>query len=182
MRGFIAIEIEPDSSILSLMRDISRSGVKVKAVEKENMHLTLKFLGEIDEEQVEMISEGMRSLDKYVSFSINLHRVGAFPSNSRPKVIWVGVDYPDVLEDIWRNIEDISEKAGIERERRGFSPHITLARVKDNRNAWRLRDLIDEHRNDDFGERRVMEIKLKESVLTPSGPIYSDVLSVRLRE
>ncbi len=182
MRAFIAIEIEFDDSISSLMRKISRAGVKVKAVEKENMHLTLKFLGEIDEEQVKMISEGMKSLESYSEFSINLHGVGAFPSSSRPKVIWIGVDYPDVLEDIWKSIEDISEKAGIERERRGFSPHITLARVKDHRNAWRLRDLIDEHRDDDFGERKVVEIKLKESVLTPSGPIYSDVFSVRLRE
>jgi 2'-5' RNA ligase len=182
MRSFIAIEIEPDNAIAEIMREISESGVRVKMVEKENIHLTLKFLGDISEEQVNVIAEGMKDLRTYSSFSIRLRGIGAFPSEHRPRTIWVGLEYPQVMEEIWEKIEYTSEKAGIEREKRGFSPHITIARVKDQRNTGRLKHIIIEHENDDFGERDIAEIKLKKSVLTQSGPIYSDIFSVKLKE
>ena len=181
MRAFIAVDIRPDEKILRVIRKMSSQRVRVKAVEEENIHLTLKFLGEIGDAQASEIMGAMESLGSYPAFSIYLRGVGAFPSESRPRTVWIGLEYPETLEKIWRDVEDISERIGVQRERRGFSPHITIGRVKDTKNARRLRDFLKEHEMDDFGERKVEEIKLKKSVLTQSGPIYSDIFKVRLR-
>lgn len=180
MRSFIAIEIDPDKRMLRAIKEMKSLGTKIKAVEIENIHLTLKFLGEIDERQVESISKDMESLSKYEEFNIQLKGVGAFPSVDRPRVIWVGVVYPETLENIWRDVEEIAYRAGIDRESRGFSPHITIGRLKE-RSIGRLRTFMEKYSDAEFGAQRVREIKLKKSDLTPSGPIYSDIFSVKLR-
>ncbi len=181
VRAFVAVEIEPTQEILSILSEIDGLGLRIKTVERESMHLTLKFLGEIDERVVKKISEGMRSLEKYPSFSMHLEGVGAFPSERRAKVIWIGIERSERLKDIWKEIENIAENCGIAREKRDFSPHLTLGRVKDPRDSGRVRKVLEAHRDEDFGAFDVKEIKLKKSVLTPQGPIYSDISVVELK-
>ncbi len=182
VRAFIAVEVRADRRLASLLEELKKQSVRLKAVEAGNIHLTLKFLGEIDDEQVKRISEDMAFLGDIWVFSVFMNGIGAFPSVKRPRVIWIGINESGTLRRIWAEIEDISERAGIKRDIQDFSPHITLARVKDFKNSWKVGDFIEKHREDSFGELPIEEIKLKKSVLTRQGPIYSDILTVKLKK
>ncbi len=181
VRAFIAIDIGSNKMIASLLEELEKKSVRLKAVEMESMHITLKFLGDIDRKQLETVSKGMEVLEDFEAFSVSMEEVGAFPSVKRPRVIWIGIRDRGILKRVWGEIENAAESAGIERDDRVFSPHITLARIKDPKNSWKLRDFMEKHRNDSFGDIKVEEIKLKKSVLTPHGPIYSDIFTVKLK-
>lgn len=183
IRTFIAIEIENRdvlSKITSIRDQITATGADIKPVEDENIHITLRFLGEIPPGLVREICNSIRGV-KYPVFRIRVNGIGVFPDINRPRVIWIGVsEGGDRLRELHRLIEDIIRKLGIPPEREEFTPHITIARVKSYRNIDKLlktlRDIVDI----DIGYSNVTSIHIKKSVLTPSGPIYSDLCSVEL--
>ena len=181
IRAFAAVEVKAGREIVSLIKELKSLDAKVKTVEPHNIHLTIKFFGEIEEKEVNVISEGMKAFEDMASFEISLSKVGAFPSIRHPKVIWVGIERNENLEELWRIMENASAKAGIAPDKREFSPHLTIGRVKHAKNPGELRDFLRAHENDDFGRQQVKEIKLKKSLLTPAGPIYSDLFTVKLK-
>lgn len=181
IRAFAAVEIRPNREIVSLIEELKSLDVRVKTVEPNNMHLTIKFFGNIGEKEVGTISEGMKAFSDMAPFEISLSKVGAFPSRKRPKVIWIGVEKSERLEELWKSMEEISAKAGIPADKREFSPHLTIGRVKGTRNPGELRDFIKAHEDDDFNARQIKEIKLKKSQLTPAGPVYSDIFTAVFR-
>ncbi len=186
IRAFIAVEIE-DSDVLSrivkVKNEIASSGADVKPVEDENIHLTLRFLGEFPESDLSIVQGVMEDLKRFRNFKMHIKGVGVFPSILRPRVVWVGVsEGSDQLRAIRRAIDTGLVGGSFHRDQHEFTPHITLARVRGSRNIDRLIDVVNMFRDHDFGWSPVTRVVLKRSTLTPRGPIYSDIMGVDLVE
>lgn len=180
MRVFIALQLK-DKDVKEKITDYQRklvdTGAELKLVASDLLHITLKFLGEIDENQVSDIAFRLRNI-KARPFSVEFNKIGAFPSQSRINVVWAGSSQAvKELEDLGIMVNN--ETKGIGDEQKSFMPHITLARVKGGRNIDLLRRFI-QSSNVNFGTAYFDEFQLKKSVLTPQGPIYSDVEVYRL--
>jgi len=183
MRTFIAIDLNEENveKIAGLQSELKKSDADVKWVEPENIHLTLKFLGEISEEQAGQVKN---ILDKIASdfrpFEVSLTEIGAFPKLDYPRVIWVGIEKgKKETEEIAKNIEDELEKLGFPKEKRPFAAHLTIGRVRTPKNKERLKTVIQtwnlEHRTSN--SQIVSSVVLYQSKLTPKGPIYTPLHS-----
>lgn len=178
MRAFVALDVsEPEAlaKMIAFQRDLMATGADLKAVERENLHFTVKFLGEVSDEAAKLADSRLKGL-KLEGAAVFIGGVGAFPSLQRPSVVWAGVPAED--EPKVRSIADVAIQAleGIgERDDRGFRPHITMARVKSGRNRSELASLIEANADRTFGRVQLSELKLKSSRLTPRGPVYSDI-------
>lgn len=188
MRAFIAIELPKEirDSLYRLQEQLKASHADVKWVQPQNIHLTLKFLGEIDEKKFSKITEILDDVAKNnCSFYINLSTLGAFPKLNFPRVIWIGIDKGDVeTKQIAKALEEKIAKVGIPKEDRPFSSHITIGRTKSNLNRERLvqalNNLVDIFRHQNL-EFTVTKITLFQSTLTPKGPIYTALKEANLK-
>ncbi|PIV70270.1 MAG: RNA 2',3'-cyclic phosphodiesterase [Euryarchaeota archaeon CG01_land_8_20_14_3_00_38_12] len=179
MRAFISADIGALPGIVKVLDDLKNTDADLKLVEPENIHLTLKFLGEIDEKMVDEIAGVMEKSVKEVSpFRIKLRGVGVFPSMDYMRVLWVGLKDAEKLGIIAERLENGLSNLGFKKEKRRFSPHVTIGRVKSSRNKDELQNFLNENTKKDFGEFDVKCIRLKKSVLTPKGPEYSTVKEV----
>jgi RNA 2',3'-cyclic 3'-phosphodiesterase len=176
VRAFVALEISEDvaDTLTQAQKELAATGADIKLVERENLHLNLKFLGDLGDEE---ISEAKSRLGRLSlkGASVTVRGVGAFPSSTRPRVVWAGIapeDEPLVIP-IARGVVSSLEGIG-ERDDRPFMPHITLARVRSGRNARELTEVLRLNEGKEFGTVNLREIKLKSSTLTPQGPIYRD--------
>ncbi len=179
MRLFIAIKIEGISTIHSLLEDIRLLGTDVKLVEPENVHVTLAFLGEVEDSKLNDIKRAMDSVS-FSKFSITLRGIGAFPSLSRPRVVWVGIEkgfsqMKEIREKLVQNLKKVGVRPENDNE---FLPHVTLGRVKGPRNLSKLSEFITRNADIMVGEMEVREITLFKSTLTPRGPIYEQLHSI----
>jgi 2'-5' RNA ligase len=184
-RCFIAVDIEELSlrtAFLRVQDDIVATRADVKCVEPENIHITLKFFGELEESKTLKIAEVIQRM-AFKPFKLNFKGVGVFPALSRPSVIWAGVtgDVSEMLK-VFSDLEKELKALGFEPERRPFSPHITLCRVRSGKNRSLLATAINGMENESFGELEVKTIKLKKSILTRSGPIYNTIAESRVIE
>ncbi len=183
IRSFIAIDIEDNSILdkLSMVQNaLARSGAKLKLVERENIHITIRFLGNIPLILIDDIAKIIESA-KRPKFKIEIRGVGAFPSLNRPRVVWAGVGCgAEIIEEIHRKIEIGLKKLGFKSESEKFVPHITLARIKSGRNVSEIVRVLHDYRDAFFGEMLVEHIRLKKSTLTSRGPIYSTLREISL--
>lgn len=179
MRTFVAIDLDPEikSGLSDLVRTLKKLAppAGVGWVKDAGMHLTLKFLGEIDEPRVVEVAAAVKTAASSVAaFPLKVRGTGFFPSNPRaPRVLWVGTAADPVLGELFNRLESNLERLGFVREMRPFHPHVTLGRVK---SASRLSDVIAEierNRSTDFGAMTVRTLTLFKSVLTPGGAVYS---------
>jgi 2'-5' RNA ligase len=159
--------------ISSLYEDL-KTPSSVKWVKKENLHITLKFLGETDKKTA--IEDKMKEIaEEFSSFNVSLRKIGAFPSSKRAKILWVGVEEGmEELIELFSTIENKLSPLGFEKEVRKFTPHITFARVK--KGNYSLPEQIDFS----FDSFPVNEVALFKSTLTPKGPIYEILSSIPL--
>ena len=178
MRCFISVDIE-DQALLDALEEAQRrletAGADLKRVERENIHITVRFLGDVREG---LVGELQRLVSGTVfdPFRVELRGLGVFPSLRRPRVVWVGIsDGVEELTDIFRRLERELVGMGFRPESRGFSPHITLARVRSGRNRERLAEELRGRASEFFGGFEIEHIRLKKSVLTPRGPIYTTI-------
>ncbi|AEM38001.1 2'-5' RNA ligase [Pyrolobus fumarii 1A] len=182
IRAFIAVDIDDPQVVSRLVqiRDLFvNTGTPMKPVEDYNMHITLRFLGEIPSTLIEDIYANVLSKLRFRRFRIRLVGVGAFPSITRPRVIWVGVrEGSDELQRLYREIESGLRRMGFRPEREEFVPHVTLARIKGSRNIERVVKLLQEYADVELGEFEVRVVRLKQSILTPRGPIYKTLKEV----
>jgi 2'-5' RNA ligase len=180
-RAFISVDLPPLPRIEALARDLHAASRDLKVVSVEHLHLTLKFLGETEEGLVPEIVSAMRETSASIPpFTVRVHGTGAFPSLARPSVLWVGLQGAEPLARMAKSLDADLAALGFEPERRPWSPHITLARVRGGRRLDTVPALLRAHETDDFGEARVEELRLKKSVLQPGGPEYTTVEAVRL--
>jgi len=180
LRGFIAIEVDSFPKIIELENEIKNSGAMVKLVEPQNIHITLKFLGDTNENLIEKIEEIIRtSIENIMPFEISLKGAGFFPNQNYIKVIWIGIENTEQLGKIAYKIDDQTLKLGYDREKRKFSAHLTIARVKSAKNKDKLIQIIEKYKEVEFGKIIVDSIKLKQSELTPKGPIYTTLKDIK---
>lgn len=176
VRVFIAVDVEDPVIVARLDRvkdALLATGAPLKPVESHNYHLTIRFIGEVDEPVVGEIAREVLDTLEFNRFKIRLHGLGAFPTPARPRVIWVGVvEGAEELKSLHNSVEDRLRRLGFKPEGRGFEPHLTIARVKGSRNIHAVVKILREFRDHDFGWMTVERVRLKKSILTPRGPIY----------
>jgi 2'-5' RNA ligase len=177
VRAFTALEISDQvrDSLVAFQEEVRRTGADVKLVERENLHFTVKFLGEITEAQAAEVKTRLGGL-AIKGVEVEVRGVGAFPSPSRPRVVWAGV--AETQEPLVAPIANtvISSLEGIgERDDRPFRAHITLGRVRSGRNSKQLSELLAKNHDRPFGNVRLSALKLKSSILTSGGPVYRDL-------
>ena len=180
-RSFIAVEVPPLEPLAQVQAQLARCGADLKVVEGNHTHVTLKFLGDTPISFVDRIEGGIRNALKGLKpFAMNVRGTGAFPSNANPRVVWAGLEHAEPLAVIARRLEDEMHKLAFPRERRDFTPHITLARVRSLRGAERLAGVLGEHAMEDFGSVHVDKVLLVRSDLSQKGPHYTNVKAVPL--
>ncbi len=182
MRTFFCIELLDE--VTSRLKDIiasfaNNTEAKVNWVDEENLHITMKFLGDIDQNKVETIKEkSKKAVGSVTPFPMTLDKVGVFPNLRRLRVIWVGSnEEPEEIHKLNQNLEEELEKIGFEPEGRKYIPHITLGRVKE-RNQSKVKPLANQVESYKIKEPIQAEaegLTLMESKLTPEGPIYTPV-------
>ncbi|AAY80629.1 RNA 2',3'-cyclic phosphodiesterase [Sulfolobus acidocaldarius] len=179
LRLFTGINVPNYEKINELMQAISRTGADIKLVEPWNIHITLVFIGEVHENKLELIKDGLKRIS-FNKFKVRLHGTGAFPSLGKPRVVWVGIDEGAIeLRMIRGSIYKELVNRGIRPdEEKEFSPHLTIGRVRGPRNMQNLIQVINEYQGTDFGEFTVEKFTLYKSTLTQKGPIYEPLLEV----
>ena len=177
IRSFIAVDVEEErviNQIRTVQRDLLATGADLKIVEPQNLHFTLHFLGDVNPSRITELSEILEEVDM-PSFQVELEGLRCFRP-SRPRVVWIGVT---------RGAEQLIQLQGFLAarlrqhrfpvERRKYSPHITVARVRSGTNRSQLIRLLQQLDKHNFGQIQVNTVKLKKSTLTPRGPIYEDL-------
>jgi 2'-5' RNA ligase len=173
-RGFIAVDIEAFGKLEEFEQAIQRTGAQVKLVEPHNVHITLKFLGETQESHIDEIERIMKeAVADVTSFHMQLRGSGVFPNEHYIKVIWIGIESSEQLGSIAQHLDHHLARLGYKKERRGFSPHLTIGRVKTARAKEQLLEVINTYRTTEFTTIPVYSIRLMKSELTPKGPIYT---------
>lgn len=175
-RAFISVDIKPGDRLVGTIRDLIASRTDLRIVRPELLHLTLKFLGDTEERMVgDVVSRMAESVEGIAPFSMKLKGMGAFPSMSNIRVVWVGIEDGAPLKDIANRLDNSLSDLGFERDRKGFVPHLTLARTRSSRNIANVQALLQDNATKEYGEYPVDRILLKKSVLNPQGPTYSTV-------
>jgi 2'-5' RNA ligase len=178
MRTFVAVEIA-DQGILNSIKNLqSNLRIEAKPVEPQNMHFTLLFLGEISEDMVQRVQNELETI-QFDSFDISFEGVSAFPKPKFPRVVWIGVkNGAENLVELAKNIEKKLLPLGFKSDKE-FKPHITIFRIKNK--IGDITNELEKHSGEKFGSQKISAIKFKKSVLTPNGPIYSDLQEVKAR-
>lgn len=139
------------------------------------MHLTLKFLGEIDEEKIPQIESILKRISEtFKPFPLRLKGTGYFPPKSKtPRVLWAAIEEVEDLKRLQSDIEEEMESIGFPKERRTFHPHLTLGRVKTSFDIQETLHFLEKHRDKNFGEMEAKKVTFFRSVLKPTGAEYS---------
>ncbi|MBS7614685.1 RNA 2',3'-cyclic phosphodiesterase [Candidatus Bathyarchaeota archaeon] len=176
IRSFIAVDID-DATVLENLSKIQerllRTGADLKLVKPENIHITLKFLGDITMTMVDQIYNEMDQV-YFGPFEIKIKGIGAFPNLRRISIVWAGIHQGNnELRAIFNQLESRLQTLGFKQDYKGFSPHLTIARVRTGKNKELLVRELNCLADYEFGTVAAKCLRLKKSVLTPQGPIYS---------
>ena len=179
MRTFVAVEIQNNEVLDNIAKLQSDLKIKAKPVSKENMHFTLLFLGEIADEISPKIIEELKSIT-FSPIQISFGGVGAFPNPRFPRVIWIGVD-EIASQNLVKLANQVEEKLGPLgfKSDKPFKPHLTIFRIKNkigdiSNELYKLKTIH-------LGHDTITELKFKKSILTPSGPIYTDLQVIKAK-
>jgi 2'-5' RNA ligase len=188
MRTFVAIDFSPQirgkiGEIIEYFKT-QTPDYALKWVEPQNLHMTIKFLGEVSEGHLRTIKDVLSdTLEGRSAFEIEVTGMGMYPSTQKPRVIWLGVEGSEPLKDIHQSLDQALQKASIPPDKRGLSPHLTIARVRRNVETLIVQDIgktLSQFKIDSLGKCTIDRIVLYKSTLTPSGPIYDPLLSIPL--
>ncbi len=150
----------------------------MKPVERENIHLTLKFLGNVSAPRLGEVKSSLQQVI-FSAFTAEIKGAGAFPNLNHMNVIWVGVNEGwSKVEQIYEQVEKLLSSLGFRRENRPFTPHITIARVRSGRKRDEVAKFLQRLTDESFGTITVDKVRLKQSILSSSGPKYSTLLEV----
>jgi len=175
MRLFVAIDLPSNikKKLANIQARLKEANAGVRFVSPEGIHLTLKFLGEVAEDRVGKVIEALaENVPRISPFNLKVEGLGAFPSISRPRVVWAGVKAPDELLTLAEEIEKAMVKLGFPKEERDFSPHLTLCRIKSPRGIDRLIKIVMEEKDISLGEFTADGYFLIQSILRPEGARY----------
>ena len=177
IRAFIAISLPSSVKELALqVRERFRDcGKTVRWIDPKNVHLTIRFLGDIPEEKIEPVGQAIeKAVEHFPPFQMKIDGIGAFPNLRHPRVIWMGVAEPTAtLIHIEAKISENLAELGLSRDKKKFSPHITLGRVKSNEKKALLSKIIQSQELPGCLEIHVKSVELFKSELKPTGAIHS---------
>jgi len=190
LRAFISVEMSDEARerLAQAIDSLSRLGLSgVRWVKPEGMHLTLKFLGDIDPSLVEKVTEAIELAARDTEpFMLSLSQPGGFPTLGDPRVLWVGlVGDLERLYSLQRAVESQMQRLGFSAEKRRFSAHVTVGRVREGTRVGerrRIGDAFSRIAVDDVSAWRVEAVHLMRSILTPAGAIYTRLLGIPLAE
>ncbi len=185
LRTFIGLDVgkEIRRRLVALQEILARAGSEVKWVEADNLHVTLLFLGEVDNrEVVDVCQVAAESIQPQPAFTMSIETAGCFPNPRRPRVLWVGVG--EGVQEVCA-LHDALEGPLLElgcyrREERQYTPHVTLGRVKSDRPADKLAVALAKQAKWKGGTVPVREVLVLSSELTPKGPIYTVLSRAKL--
>jgi 2'-5' RNA ligase len=173
IRTFIAIKIPRLDPLRRVLKELAGMGRALKTVDPDNLHVTLKFLGETDVDLIREVRALMeRAAQSRTSCDVSVTELGVFPQAERPSVVWAGLRGADVLASLAAELEAGLEPYGFPRENRPFVPHLTLARVK-ARPPESLHDLLTRHAKTAFGQAKIDHVEFIRSELGPDGSRYT---------
>lgn len=173
MRTFIAVEIKNEEVLNAIVKIQSDFKIKATPVNKRNMHFTLLFLGEIPEYTADKVKKELSSVS-FKPIDVRFTHVGVFPNPRFPRVVWIGVDElaSQKLIDLACQVEKKLEPLGFKSDK-PFKPHLTIFRIKNK--GVDISQNVEKFKAVDLSKEVITELKLKQSILTPNGPIYSDL-------
>ena len=190
IRAFIAVNLSQE--ILERIDQVSnelRSSLKdipIRWVPIENIHLTLKFLGNVSTANLEILKDILgKVVSNHHECDISVGGIGAFPKPHNPRVIWIGMEVPQELVSLQKNIEIETARLGYSREHRPFSPHLTFGRVSRNastQDVHAIADLLETYKVGFLGAARLKTVYLFRSDLKPDGAVYTPIFSAALEE
>ncbi|NOZ47490.1 MAG: RNA 2',3'-cyclic phosphodiesterase [Chlorobi bacterium] len=183
-RVFIAIKIDLEHNVLSALQNIKTTlgNEKIRWVNYANMHLTLKFLGDTEEETIIDIYEAMQNseISQIPAFKLELESIGLFKSIYKPRVIWIGIKSSDYLEKIFKELQNALQNLNIKREEKKFSPHLTIGRMKYIYNTQVLQSVLNDYKKTVFQVTEINKIIVYESILQKTGPVYNELYHINL--
>jgi 2'-5' RNA ligase len=190
IRAFIAVNLSPDilERIDQVALDLRKrmDAVPVRWVPTENIHLTLKFLGNVSTANLEILKDILgKVVSSHHECDISVGGIGVFPKPHNPRVVWVGMEIPQELIALQHNIEIETARLGYSREHRPFSPHLTFGRVSRNastQDVHIIADILDKYKVGFLGATRVRTVYLYRSDLKPEGAEYTPIYSAALNE
>lgn len=184
MRVFIGVPLAEDlrDNIIKLQQ-LASTYVKMKAVERENLHWTVKFLGEVLDDKIQSIIEVLYSLKTSIKpFSINVTGLGVFPSPAKPRVLWVTASDGEPFVALVKMLDVALSKLGFPTETREVVPHLTIGRIKAVTDRRGFREFLEGVSKKKFGGMKVNSVTLYKSVLSEKGPTYSKLHEIYLGE
>ncbi|UCC33456.1 MAG: RNA 2',3'-cyclic phosphodiesterase [Candidatus Bathyarchaeota archaeon] len=181
IRSFIAFDINCKSllgKLAEVQSKLANTGANLKLVKPQNIHITIRFLGDIHPNMVDAVHKEMEKAS-FAPFDVELKGVGVFPNAKYLRIVWAGIHKGSrELGNLFDQLEPRLLKLGFKPEAKGFSPHLTIARVRTARNKRELIRYVEELGDHEFGVLKADCLRLKKSVLTPKGPIYSTLKEV----
>jgi 2'-5' RNA ligase len=187
IRAFIAIDLplHIQQQLAVILEQLRKpEATAVRWVPAQNIHLTIKFLGDVSPANLEILTRILKAeVSRYRPFEIQIGGLGAFPSVRRPRVIWVGVEAPPTLQSLQRSIETETVRLGYPVEERPFSPHLTLGRVAHNASPDEVRKVADGLVNmkvGDLGKATIDHVRLFRSDLQPGGAVYTPLFTTQM--
>jgi 2'-5' RNA ligase len=184
LRCFIAIELpeEVKASLAGIQQHLKKSGADIRWVKTDNIHLTLKFFGDIEEHSITGIIQVLKGACSHHNiFSIEISGIGTFPAKRSPRVLWAGITAHGELVKLQAEIDEAAASLGFDPEKRAFSPHLTLGRFRSSQGKSALLEKITMLEHDRFGLFDVRSIYLIKSDLKPAGAVYSTIAEVPLQ-
>ena len=179
VRAFLSLDIENQELLAQISKTqngLDASSAKMKLVEIENIHFTLRFLGDTSVSRIDEIESSLSQIS-FEPFNIEIFGVGAFPNNRKPRVIWIGVTQnADSIVKLKKEIDSQLRTFGYPPEK--FTPHATIARIRYIKDAERFTRNLDELGDTQIGTMTISKFSMKKSTLTPSGPIYETLWHV----
>ena len=184
MRTFIAIKAadEIKQRIIEIQNELKSINADIRWIKLENIHMTLKFLGEVEDSRIievcSIVEDAVKTTEK---FELSIETSGVFPGQGLPKVIWIGVlEGLEFLAKSYRSLEESLYRAGFEKEKRNFSAHLTIGRISSARNIKNLLQKLETLKSVRLGRMAVKAVFIMRSDLTPKGPEYSVIKKVEL--
>lgn len=173
----ILLNEEVRAAIAATIARLRPLGPRVSWVAPPNLHLTLKFLGELPPEALEEVKDGLaEAVAGAAPFTLHFHGVGGFPGMARPRVLWVGVaEGAQAAQALQARVEAALGRRGFAREDRAFSPHLTVGRVREPRGLAPLQQAVASEAGRDFGRLEVRTLSLMRSDLSPAGSRYTEL-------
>ena len=184
MRLFTAINIIPGEKLLNTVNLLASNlhHEKILWVNSNKLHITLKFLGEIDSRKLpEIIDLHNKVIEKYSTFNLNIEKTGVFGSSYNPKVIWFGVNPSESVALLANELESSLDLLGFKSDGQNFVPHLTIGRIKSIQNKVLFHKIISNFKNEFFQEINVKKIILYESILKTKGAIHNVIKEFKLK-